>query len=95
MRYMLHIFNIFGAAYKLSNWKLYLELSEGNTTVLRWSWAANKKRAPPAENTGTLMQDSKFISSFKFIWKQYPENFTFLILRILELFTHKIYTFSQ
>ena len=24
-----------------------------------------------------------------FIWKQYPENFAFLILRIIELFTHE------
>ena len=27
---------------------------------------------------------------FVFIWKQYPEYFPFLILRILELFTHKV-----
>ena len=28
---------------------------------------------------------------FVFIYKYYPENFTFLILRILELYTRKIY----
>ena len=30
-----------------------------------------------------------------FIWKQYPENFTFLILRILELFSVKFINFSK
>ena len=25
-----------------------------------------------------------------FIWKYYPENFAFLIIRILELYTHKV-----
>ena len=28
---------------------------------------------------------------YVFIQKQYPENFAFLILRILELFTCKVY----
>ena len=30
-----------------------------------------------------------------FIWKQYPENFAFLILRILELFAVKFVNFSK
>ena len=38
---------------------------------------------------GTLMQISKSPYVFAFIWKQYPENFAFLILRIIELFTHE------
>ena len=60
MRYMLRIFNIFGMAYKLPNWKLYWELTEGNTKDLPWRWAngkqPNQKRAPPSEIKGTLMQ---------------------------------------
>ena len=32
---------------------------------------------------------------FVFIQKQYPENFTFLILRILELFTRKACNFLK
>ena len=27
---------------------------------------------------------------FLFIWKYYPENFAFLILRIVKLYTHKV-----
>ena len=38
---------------------------------------------------GTLMQIWKPPYMFVFIWKQYPGNFAFLILRILELFTRK------
>ena len=34
----------------------------------------------------TLMQIWKSPYMFVFIWKQYPANFAFLILRILELF---------
>ena len=30
-----------------------------------------------------------------FIWKQYPENFKFLILRILELFTREVCNFLK
>ena len=32
---------------------------------------------------------------FAFILKQYPENFAFLILRILELFAHEVCTFLK
>ena len=32
---------------------------------------------------------------FVFIWKQYPENFAFLILRILALFTREIGKFLK
>ena len=39
---------------------------------------------------GTLMQIQKCSHTFVFIWKWYPENFVFLILRIFELFTRKI-----
>ena len=35
---------------------------------------------------GTLMQIWKSYNMFGFLQKQYPENFTFLILRIIELF---------
>ena len=35
---------------------------------------------------GTLMQIWKYPNIFVFIWKQYPANFVFLILRTLELF---------
>ena len=38
---------------------------------------------------GTLIQTWKSPCMFLFIYKYYPENFAFLILRILELFTGK------
>ena len=38
---------------------------------------------------GTLIQIWKSPCIFLFIWKYYPENFVFLILRILELCTRK------
>ena len=38
---------------------------------------------------GTLMQIWKSPYMFLFILKYYPENFTFLILRIRELYTRK------
>ena len=37
----------------------------------------------------TLMQIWKPPYMFIFIWNKYPENFTFFILKILELFTGK------
>ena len=36
------------------------------------------------------MQIWKLPYRFAFIWKQYPENFAFLILGILELYTRKV-----
>ena len=39
---------------------------------------------------GTLMQIWKSPNVLVFIWKQYPENFAFLILRIIELFTREV-----
>ena len=39
--------------------------------------------------TGTLIQIRKFPYMFGFIWKQYPKNLAFLILRIIELFTRE------
>ena len=36
------------------------------------------------------MQIWKSFYMFQFISKQYPENVAFLILRILELFAHKV-----
>ena len=44
---------------------------------------------------GTLMQIWKFFYMFVFIWKQCPENFAFLILRILELFARKVCKFLK
>ena len=41
------------------------------------------------------MQIWKSPYTFKFIWKQYYENFTFLIVRILELFTYKVHIFLK
>ena len=41
------------------------------------------------------MQIWKSPYMFVFIQKQYPENFAFLILRILELFTRKVYEFLK
>ena len=38
---------------------------------------------------GTLMQIWNSHYMFVFIWKQYPENFAFLILKTLELSTRK------
>ena len=43
---------------------------------------------------GTLMQIWKSYM-FVFIWKQYPESFTFLILRILELFALELCKFLR
>ena len=40
---------------------------------------------------GTLMQIWKSPYVFVFLWKYYPENFAFLILGILELFTRKFW----
>ena len=39
---------------------------------------------------GTLMQISKSPYIFLFIWKQHPENFVFLTLGIVELYTRKV-----
>ena len=39
---------------------------------------------------GTLIQIWKSPCTFLFIWKDYPQNFAFLILRILELYTSKV-----
>ena len=39
---------------------------------------------------GTIMKIGKFPYMFVFIWKYYPENFVFLILGILELYTRKV-----
>ena len=44
---------------------------------------------------GTLMQIRKFHYMFGFLLKQYPENFAFLILRILELFSHEVCIFLK
>ena len=46
------------------------------------------KTSPRLE--GTLMQIWKFPYLFVFIWKYYPENFVFLILGILELYSRKV-----
>ena len=37
------------------------------------------------------MQIWKSTYMFVFVWKKYPENFTFLILGILKLYTRKVY----
>ena len=37
------------------------------------------------------MQIWKFPYKFVFIQKEYPENFTFLILRIINLFAREVY----
>ena len=44
---------------------------------------------------GTLMQIWKSPNMFVFIEKQYPENFTFVILLILELFGREICNFMK
>ena len=43
----------------------------------------------------TLMQISKSPYMFVFIWKQYPKKFTFLILRILDLFAREVCKFLK
>ena len=47
------------------------------------------------EIKGTLMQIWKLPNIFKFIKKLHSGNFAFLIVRILELFTRKIYIFLK
>ena len=44
---------------------------------------------------GTLMQIWKSRYMFVFIWKQYPANFTFLILIILKLFMREVCKFLK
>ena len=44
---------------------------------------------------GKLMQILKFHCMLGSIWKQYPENFAFLSLRILELFTLEVCVFLK
>ena len=44
---------------------------------------------------GTLMEIWKSSYMFVFIQKQYPENFSFLILSIIELFTSEICKFLK
>ena len=44
---------------------------------------------------GTLMQIWKSPTGFVFIWKQYPENFTFLFLRIVKLFACEVCKFLK
>ena len=41
------------------------------------------------------MQIWKSLHKFVFIWKQYPENIAFWILKMLELFTRKVCIFLQ
>ena len=41
------------------------------------------------------MQIWKSRYMFGFIWKQYPENFTFLILKIIELFAREVCKFLK
>ena len=41
------------------------------------------------------MQIYKSPCIFVFIWKQYPENFAFLILRILEFFAREVCKFHK
>ena len=41
------------------------------------------------------MQNWKYPCVFVFIYKKYPENFGFLILRILELFAREVYAFFK
>ena len=40
---------------------------------------------------GTIIKIGKFPYMFVFTWKYCPENFVFLILGILELYTRKVY----
>ena len=63
------------------------------------SFAASKNEPPPPTGLngpkitrpkGTFMQTWKFPFMFQFIWKYYPENFAFLALRIVKLFTRKV-----
>ena len=44
---------------------------------------------------GTPMQIRKSLHVFVFILKWYPENFAFRMLRILELFSRKVYIFLK
>ena len=44
---------------------------------------------------GTLMQIWISLYMFVFTWKQYSENFAFLILRILDLFTREVCKFLK
>ena len=44
---------------------------------------------------GTLMQIWKSLYVIVFIKKQYSENFAFLILRVLELFTREVCKFLK
>ena len=44
----------------------------------------------PFSIKGTLMQICKFLHMLVFILKYYPENFTFLILEVPELYTRKV-----
>ena len=44
---------------------------------------------------GTLMQVWKSPYMFVFIYKQYPESFAFLILRILKLFAREVCKFLK
>ena len=39
---------------------------------------------------GTLIKIWKFLNVFVFMYKQYPENFAFLNLGIIELYTRKV-----
>ena len=43
----------------------------------------------------TLMEILKSLNMFLFISKQYPENFAFLILRIVELFPREVCKFLK
>ena len=52
-------------------------------------------RAKLREFKGTLMQIWKSAYVLVFIWKQYPENFAFLIIRIIELFTCEVCKFLK
>ena len=51
---------------------------------------ADQKFTCTVKVKGTLMQNWKSHYMFVFMEKQYPENFIFLILRMLELFTREV-----
>ena len=70
--------------------RLYASLNGNN-----YSNKAMQLRIRILDFKGTLMQIWKSHYMFLFIWMQYPEDFAFLILRILELFASEFYKFLK
>ena len=80
--------------YFLSKSCIYTYKNKKNDIQKKWKTVRNVINIVACFK-GTLMQIWKSPYMFAFIWKQYPENFVFLILKVLELFAREFVNFLK